>query len=82
MFPRRFTDTAFAWLFRFFSFTAVAALGAIVVFIFIQGANPFFFPTAKTLRIVTERIDLITVNGEIYENVQVGIISMGKDALQ
>ena len=78
MSPRRFADTAFAWLFRAFSFTGVAALGAIVVFIFIQGANPFFLPTARTLRIVTERIDNITVNGVFYENPQ-GFIELPWD---
>jgi len=68
MLPRRFTDIAFAWLFRVFSFTGVAALGAIVVFIFVQGTGPFLFPTAKTLRLVTERLDSVTVNGHAYEN--------------
>jgi len=66
--PRRFIDAAFTWLFRAFSFTGVAALGAIVVFILIQGAEPFFVPTAKTVRIVTERLDRVTINGELYEN--------------
>jgi len=68
MLLRRFTDTAFVWLTRLFSFSGIAALGAIVIFIFIQGAGPFFSPTAKTVRIVTERIDSITINGRVYEN--------------
>ena len=66
--PRRFTDTAFAWLFRVFSFTGAAALGAIVVFIFVQGAEPFLFPTSRVIRLVTERLNRVTVNGQIYEN--------------
>jgi len=66
--PRRLTDTIFAWLFRAFSFTGVAALGAIVIFIFVQGAQPFLFPGARNLRLVIERFDHITVNGQIYEN--------------
>ena len=70
MLPRSVIDTFFAWLFRAFSFTGVAALGAIVVFIFVQGAEPFFFPTARTIRIVTERFDLLTINGAVYENPQ------------
>ena len=70
MLSRRLTDTAFAWLFRVFSFTGVAALGAIVIFILVQGAQPFLFPTAKDLRLVTERFDSITVNGTLYENPQ------------
>ena len=78
MLPRRFTDTAFTWLFRIFSFTGVAALGAIVVFILIQGAEPFLFPTAKTLRVFVERFDRITVNGVEYEDPQ-GFIELPWD---
>ena len=78
MLPRRLTDTIFAWLFRVFSFTGVAALGAIVVFIFIQGAAPFIFPTAKTLRLVMERLDSVTVNGRVYDNPQ-GFIELPWD---
>jgi phosphate transport system permease protein len=66
--PRRLTDIIFAWLFRAFSFTGVAALGAIVIFIFVQGAQPFLFPGAHNLRLVIERFDHITVNGQVYEN--------------
>jgi len=66
--PRRLIDNIFTWLFRAFSFTGVAALGAIVVFILIQGAEPFLVPTAKTVRIVTERVDRVTINGTLYEN--------------
>jgi phosphate transport system permease protein len=75
---RRFTDIFFAWLFRVFSFTSIAALGTIVVFIIIQGAGPFFSPTARTIRIVTERFGSITVNGRVYENPQ-GFIELPWD---
>ena len=78
MLSRRLTDTVFAWLFRVFSFTGVAALGAIVVFIFVQGAEPFLFPTAKTLRMVIERFDRITINGKVYENPE-GFITLPWD---
>jgi len=78
MLPRRLIDIVFAWLFRVFSFTGVAALGAIVVFIFIQGAEPFLNPTATTIRIVTERFDSITLNGRVYENPE-GFIEMPWD---
>ena len=78
MFSRRFTDIVFAWLFRVSSFTGVAALGAIVVFIFIQGTQPFLFPDSKTLRLVTERLDSITINGTYYENPQ-GFIELPWD---
>ena len=66
--PRRIIDIVFAWLFRIVSFTGVAALAAIVIFICAQGAGPFIFPTAKTLRLVIERFDSVTVNGQVYGN--------------
>ncbi|MCL1992257.1 MAG: phosphate ABC transporter permease subunit PstC [Spirochaetes bacterium] len=68
MIPRRITDISFAWLFRAVSFTGAFALGAIVVFIFIQGLQPFFFPTSQNLRLVVERVDWVRVNGTVYEN--------------
>jgi phosphate transport system permease protein len=78
MLPRRFIDTAFAWLFRAFSFTGVAALGAIVVFILVQGAEPFLFPTSKNLRMVIERLDSVTINGEFHQDPQ-GFITLPWD---
>jgi phosphate transport system permease protein len=78
MFPRRVTDIAFAWLFRVISFTGVAALGAIVIFIFIQGTGSFIFPTASTLRLVVERLERVTVNGQVYDNPQ-GFIELPWD---
>ena len=65
---RQLTDNIFAWLFRAVSFTGAAALGAIVVFIFVQGSQPFFFADAHNLRLVIERFDSVTVNGKVYEN--------------
>jgi phosphate transport system permease protein len=67
IFSRRTTDSIFAWLFRLVSFTGAAALGAIVIFIFVQGSQPFIFPDAHTLRLVVERFDQVTVNGQTYE---------------
>jgi phosphate transport system permease protein len=78
MLPRRLTDTVFAWVFRGVSFTGAAALGAIVLFILIQGAAPFLAPASTTLRIVTERLDRVTVNGTAYENPQ-GFIELPWD---
>ena len=75
---RKIIDTFFAWLFRAFSFTGVIALMAIVVFIIVQGAEPFFFPTAASIRIVTERFDSIAINEKIYENPQ-GFIELPWD---
>jgi len=68
IFSRRLTDIIFAWLFRAVSFTGAAALGAIVIFIFVQGSQPFIFPGAHNLRLVVERFDRVTVNGQVYEN--------------
>ncbi|MDR0586878.1 MAG: phosphate ABC transporter permease subunit PstC [Treponema sp.] len=50
------------------SLSSVLALASILVFVFVQGAGPFIFPTAKGIRIVPERIEEITVNGELYRN--------------
>ena len=66
--PRRITDNIFTWVFRVFSFTGAAALGAIVIFIFAQGAEPFLFSTSDVLNLVVERLDRVTVNGQVYEN--------------
>jgi len=68
MLSRRSVDIIFAWLFRVFSFTGVAALGAIVIFILVQGVQPFLFSSAKTLRLVIERLDSVTINGQVYDN--------------
>ena len=76
--PRRLTDTAFTRFFRVVSFTGAAELGAIVVFILVQGAEPFLFPTSKTLRLVIERIDRVAVNGVVYDNPQ-GFITLPWD---
>jgi len=78
IFSRRLTDSIFTWLFRLVSFTGAAALGAIVIFIFVQGSQPFIFPGAHTLRLVVERFDRITVNGQIYENTE-GFIELPWD---
>ena len=47
---------------------SVLALGAILLFVFIQGSLPFFTPTAQGIRLVPQRIDELTVNGELYLN--------------
>jgi phosphate transport system permease protein len=56
---------------HFFSITAlfsVLALGAILVFVFVQGSLPFVLPAAKGVRIVPQRIDEFTLNGVLYQN--------------
>jgi len=68
MLSRRFTDGFFAWLFKIFSCSGIAALLAIVVFICIQGSGPFLSPSSRFIRIVTERIESITINATTYEN--------------
>ena len=75
---RKIIDKIFTWLFKAFSFTGAIALGAIVIFIFVQGTEPFLFPTARTLRLVIERLDSVTVNGIVYENPQ-GFIELPWD---
>jgi len=47
---------------------SVLALGAILLFVFAQGAMPFFVPTASNIRLVVQRIDELTVNGVFYKD--------------
>jgi phosphate transport system permease protein len=39
-----------------------------MVFVLVQGAGPFVFSTARGIRIVPERIEEMSVNGESYRN--------------
>jgi phosphate transport system permease protein len=64
----RLGDVFFEHLFRTSSFFSILALGAILFFVFVQGARPFLFPTAKEIRLVVERIDEVKVNGTVYRN--------------
>ncbi|MDR1429194.1 MAG: phosphate ABC transporter permease subunit PstC [Spirochaetaceae bacterium] len=50
------------------SLSSVLALASILVFVFVQGAGPFIFPTSDGIRIVPEGIEELTVNGELYLN--------------
>ncbi|MDR2186166.1 MAG: phosphate ABC transporter permease subunit PstC [Treponema sp.] len=68
MLDRRGADLFFKYLFRLVSLSSILALGAIVLFVFINGAEPFVFPTAPGIRLVTENIDEITVNGRVYRD--------------
>jgi phosphate transport system permease protein len=61
-------DIFFKHLFLVVSFFSVLALGAILIFVFIRGSIPFLFPTAEGVRLVTERVEEIKVNGEVYRN--------------
>ncbi|MCL2044048.1 MAG: phosphate ABC transporter permease subunit PstC [Treponema sp.] len=65
---RKFTDVFFKHLFSIVALFSVLALGAILLFVFIQGTVPFFTPTAAGIRLVPQRIDELTVNGELYLN--------------
>jgi phosphate transport system permease protein len=68
MLDRRRADVFFKYLFRAMSLSSVLALASILAFVFVQGAGPFVFSTAKGIRIVPERIEEITVNGKQYRN--------------
>jgi phosphate transport system permease protein len=62
------TDIFFTYLFRAMSLTSVLALASILIFVFVQGAAPFVVPSAPGIRIVTEGIETITVNGRGYRS--------------
>ncbi|MDR0389140.1 MAG: phosphate ABC transporter permease subunit PstC [Spirochaetaceae bacterium] len=68
MLDRLSADVFFRHLFRVMSLSSVLALASILVFVCVQGAGPFMFPTAKGIRVVPERVEEITVNGEVYKN--------------
>jgi phosphate transport system permease protein len=65
---RKFVDVFFKHLFSIVALFSVLALGAILLFVFAQGAMPFFVPTASGIRLVVQRIDEFTVNGEQYKD--------------
>jgi phosphate transport system permease protein len=60
---RKFTDVFFKHLFSSVALFSVLALGAILLFVFVQGGMPFFSSTASGIRLVVQRIDEFTVNG-------------------
>jgi phosphate transport system permease protein len=63
---RKFTDIFFKYLFSIVALFSVLALGAILLFVFIQGGMPFFVPTSSGVRLVAQRIDELAVNGVLY----------------
>ena len=65
---RKFTDYFFKHFVTVVALFSVMALGAIVLFVFMQGTRTFFNPTAPAVRLVPQRINDITVNGVQYLN--------------
>jgi phosphate transport system permease protein len=58
----------FKYLVMAVSFSSVLALGAIFLFILVQGIQPFVSSTAPGIRLLTEGITAITVNGRVYQD--------------
>ncbi|MDR1900672.1 MAG: phosphate ABC transporter permease subunit PstC [Treponema sp.] len=67
---RKKIDRFFMLLFTATSLISVTALGAILVFVFVQGAEPFAVSTAPGIQLVVEGIGEFTVNGEPYQQEQ------------
>jgi len=65
---RKLTDVFFKHLFSSVALFSVLALGAILLFVFIQGGMPFFSSTASGIRLVVQRIDEFTVNGVPFKD--------------
>lgn len=65
---RQAADVFFKHLIRIVSAFSVVALAAIIFFVFIQGVEPFLYPTHTNIRLVAERIDRLEVDGTVYEN--------------
>ncbi|MCL2265024.1 MAG: phosphate ABC transporter permease subunit PstC [Treponema sp.] len=68
MMNRKFSDIFFKHLVRIVALFSVLALGAILLFVFAQGTMPFFTSTYSGIRLVPQRIDEITVNGQTFLN--------------
>ncbi|MDR2149809.1 MAG: phosphate ABC transporter permease subunit PstC [Spirochaetaceae bacterium] len=78
---RKRVDYFFTVLFTVTSFFSVLALGAILLFVFVQGAEPFFFATSQGIELVTERIDELFINGELHRNEDKIILPEETDSL-
>jgi len=65
---RKFSDIFFKHLVSITALFSVLALGAILLFVFAQGTMPFLTSTYSGIRLVPQRIDEITVNGQTYFN--------------
>ena len=68
MLHRRNTDIFFKHLVSLVSGFSILALGGILIFVFVQGAGPFLFPTDPDIRLVMENIREIQVNGAWYRD--------------
>jgi len=65
---KKFADVFFKHLVSIVALFSVLALGAILLFVFAQGTMPFFTSTADGVRLVTQRISELTVNGITYKD--------------
>jgi phosphate transport system permease protein len=72
---RKKIDRFFTAVFTAASLISVMALGAILLFVFVQGAEPFVFSTAPGIQLVAEGIEEFTVNGEPFTREQ-GILTL------
>ncbi|MCL2244944.1 MAG: phosphate ABC transporter permease subunit PstC [Treponema sp.] len=63
---RKIADVFFKHLVSIVALFSVLALGAILLFVFVQGSVPFFTSTYPGVRLVAQRINEITVNGAVY----------------
>jgi phosphate transport system permease protein len=68
MVNRKYADLLFRHLVGGTALVSILALGAILLFVFAQGAAPFFVPSAPALRLVPQRIGELTVNGTVYRD--------------
>ena len=68
MVNRKHADLLFRRLIGGVALISILALGAILLFVFVQGAAPFFVPSSPALRLVPQRIGELTVNGTAYRD--------------
>ena len=64
--PRLLVDDFFRHVIQVVSMFSLVALVAIILFVFVQGAEPFFSSTAPSVRLVAQNIPKLEVNGVEY----------------
>ncbi len=77
---RAFIDTAMRRFFRLTAWFSVVALASMLLFVFIQGVEPFLEPSADSIQVVFRNIPNIKINGIEYDQSRRDYIPIGHDA--
>ncbi|THB62945.1 MAG: phosphate ABC transporter permease subunit PstC [Spirochaetaceae bacterium] len=77
---RRLIDNSMRRIFRVISWFSVVALISMLVFVFVQGIEPFVRPTAHSIEIVIRNFDKIKINSVEYGEETRGVIPVSEDS--